>query len=567
MSIIHINQIQKKITDLFQSDIDSTDIGVNDKERNEKILTRCLAAYAVYSTIECTPKEAAQSVVDGGDDNGIDAIYYSPQNRRMLIVQSKFNNTGNGEPDSASVLKFCNGIKNLFNIDFNRFNKKIKAKSAIIEKALKEYDTKYELILIDTYAATELAIHSTRHIQDLLEEMNNTGDVNSEQVVKFTRLNQAKVHSSLALSSGNNPIDIELGLTQWGTVTEPYKAYYGMVSGKEIADWWKNYSNRLFEKNIRQVLGQTDVNEEIEKTIKENAGLFWYFNNGITIIANKIEKSFVGGGNRELGSFKLTNLAIVNGAQTVSTIGKYAIANPSSKHLDDVKVNIRIIQLSDTPENFGKEVTKANNRQNRIENRDFVSQDVEQIRIKTELSIDGIEYSIMRVENYAQNDKSFELNEATAALACASGKTSLAVQAKGGIGKFYENLEKGIYKELFNPSVSGYYVYNCVRINRVIEQVLSDEIKLLGKYSGRQYGLLVHGNRIIELLTIKQLNLRDKLNTIEFNFNKSEVTSKIKDIISGLTNYLDTKYPESILGTLFKNSSKCIDIVDHITSS
>jgi hypothetical protein len=99
-----------------------------------------------------------------------------------------------------------------------------------------------------------------------------------------------------------------------------------MVSGNEIVQWWKNYNVRLFEKNIRQVLGTTDVNEEIEKTLQTRPELFWYFNNGITIIADSVTKSLVGGGTRDLGSFKLTNIAIVNGAQTVSTIGKYGVA-------------------------------------------------------------------------------------------------------------------------------------------------------------------------------------------------------------------------------------------------
>ena len=87
-----------------------------------------------------------------------------------------------------------------------------------------------------------------------------------------------------------------------------------------------------------------------------------------------------------------------------------------------------------TPD-FGKEVTRTNNRQNRIENRDFASQEVEQIRIKTELAIEGIEYNIVRSELFQPSDKAFDLQEATVALACASGNSSLAVQAKKGIGK------------------------------------------------------------------------------------------------------------------------------------
>lgn len=564
MSVIHINQISAKILELFSDYIDKTDIGETDAQREEKILSRCLAAYAVYNSIECTPEEAGQSVVDGGDDNGIDAIYYSAVNRVMVIVQSKWSKSGAGEPDSAGVSKFCTGVRDLFNLNFDRFNAKILSKQNEIERALAEYDTKYELLFIDTCTASELGVHSSRHITDLLTEMNNTGDENAENLVAFSRLNQSKVHSSLAMSAGNAPINIELGLTNWGQITEPYKAYYGMVSGNEVVEWWKNYNNRLFEKNIRQVLGKTDVNEEIEKTLAESPDLFWYFNNGITIIADKIEKSIIGAGSRDLGSFKLTNVAIVNGAQTVSSIGRFGLENTNESNLESVKVSLRMIQLSEAPPEFDKEITKCNNRQNRIENRDFVSQDPEQMRIKTELMIDDIIYNIMRSETFQPSDTSFDLVEATVALACASGRTALAVQAKGGIGKFFETLDKGIYKEIFNPSVNGYYVYNSVKAVRKIDIILRNQIRSLGKSSGRPYGILVHGNRMIALKAIQELGYKASLGNMDFTIDDNLLEAKITDIVSRITTFLDTNYPESILGTLFKNGTKCNQLITSI---
>lgn len=253
MSIVHINQISARIQDLFKSHLDLSDIRVNDKQKDEKIITRCLAAFAVYNSLEVTAQQAAESVVDGGDDNGIDALFYSSTNKKMVIVQSKWSKDGLGEPESASVSKFCTGVRDLFNLKFDRFNEKIKRKQNEIELALGEYDIKYELIFIDTCTAPNLAIHSNRNIEDLLNEMNNIGDANAENLVSFYRLNQSIVHSSLAQSAGNAAIDIELGLINWGPVNEPFKAYYGMVSGNEIVQWWKNFNVRLFEKNIRQV--------------------------------------------------------------------------------------------------------------------------------------------------------------------------------------------------------------------------------------------------------------------------------------------------------------------------
>ena len=563
MSVIHINQISQKIKELFEIHIDKSDLNITDEQYEEKILTRCLAAYGIYCSIECSAIEAAQSVVDGGDDNGIDAIFYSPLNKKMLLVQSKFSKDGTGEPNLEGVIKYCKGIKDLFNMSIDRFNDKVKSKQQLIETAIREYDTKYEMILIDTCTAKELAVHATRNIEDLLNEMNNTGEEQTELLLNFTRFNQAKIFNSLALSAGTEPINIEIGLSQWGLVSEPYKAYFGIVSGKEIAHWWKNYNTRLFEKNIRQVLGTTDVNDEIEKTLKESPELFWYYNNGITIIADKIEKSAVGGSSKDIGSFKLTNLAIVNGAQTVSSIGRY-YQNTIDEISDEAKVPIRMIQLSGSPENFDKSVTKANNRQNRIENRDFVSQDKEQVRIKTELSIDGIDYHIMSSENFKQSKKSFELIEATAALACTSGKNFLTVQAKGGIGKYFENLERGIYKELFNTSVSGYYVYNSVIVVRKIENILQEQIKLLGRYNGRDYGILVHGNRTISLIAIYRLKLKEKFNVINFEIEEVLLKETVINVVNDISIFMEYNYPDCILGTFFKNATKCNHLTEEI---
>ncbi|MGB5964115.1 MAG: AIPR family protein [Sulfurimonadaceae bacterium] len=565
MSVIHINQIAGKVRGYFEEYLDLSDIGEADLQKDHKILTRCLAAYGVYNSIECSYQEAASAVVDGGDDNGIDAIYYSAINKKLIIVQSKWSQNGNGEPESAGVSKFCTGVKDLFNIVYDRFNEKIRQKEIEINEALNEYDTKYELIFIDTHATQNLAEHSMRHINDLLEEMNNTGDEAQEQIVTFKRLDQGKVFQSLARRSGDEPINIEIGLSNWGMVSEPYKAFYGIVSGDEIASWWEENQTRLFDKNIRQVLGSTDVNKEIDITLEEKPESFWYFNNGITVICDTIEKSILGGSSRDLGSFKLKNISIVNGAQTVSTIGKFS-QKENSTSLHNVKVHIKIISLNGTPENFGTEVTKTNNRQNRIENRDFVSQDPEQLRIKAELSIEDIEYIIMRSDSFRATDKSFGLTEATVALACAANKTSLSVQAKSGIGKFYDNLEKGIYKQLFNPSVSGIYVYNCVKVNRSIEDYLQVKISELPRRSGKDYGLLIHGIRIISQLTFNSLNITSDLSSIDFSPNKEDIKLHVDENISKVASQLEILYPENILGTLFKNTTKCNHVVNEIES-
>jgi hypothetical protein len=63
---------------MFEAHLDLRDLSATDPDREQKVLSRCLAAVAIYLQTGCTEKEAAEAVWDGGDDNGIDARFSTP---------------------------------------------------------------------------------------------------------------------------------------------------------------------------------------------------------------------------------------------------------------------------------------------------------------------------------------------------------------------------------------------------------------------------------------------------------------------------------------------------------
>lgn len=561
MSIIHVNQIATKIKELFGKLIDTSDLSPNDTQYETKLLTRCLAAYAVFCIGGSTETEAANSVIDGGNDNGIDAIYYSPVTKRMTLVQSKWSKKGTGEPESGDIRKFKDGVKDLVSLSFDRFNKKVEKMRKTIEVALTSFDTKFDIIVIHT-GNQLLSEHSQRVMNDLVSELNDAGDGSSDDIVIFHQLNQAKIHTSLAKGVDGEPIKLEIGLSQWGKIEDPYLAFFGIVSGDEIHEWYNTHGNKLFSKNIRQMLGTTDVNDEIKNTIENVPDKFWYYNNGITLIADKVKKSMAGGNAKDIGSFLLNNVSVVNGAQTVSSIGN--TTESKKERLIKVKVPIKIISLENTEQDFGSCVTKNNNRQNRIENKDFVSLDLEQIRLRTELAIDGIEYSIVRSELFKPTDSSFDLNEATTALACVSKQASLAVQAKREIGKFYENLNKSPYKTIFNQDTTGKFMFNSVRCLRVVEKLIRLKINSLNSKSGKEYGILVHGNRMLALLTFSKLDINELAKRDDFTINEKHIEDAFNESFDNLDKQITLYYQGKILGSLFKNFGICKKIYQEI---
>lgn len=102
----------------------------------------------------------------------------------------------------------------------------------------------------------------------------------------------------------------------------------------------------------------------------------------------------VGGADTAFGTFHCEGCSVVNRAQTVGAIGKQGGGNAAK-----ILVPVRVISLEQGDAGFGENVTKTNDCQNRIENRDFVSLDPEQSRIRTELAIDKIDYQLARSES------------------------------------------------------------------------------------------------------------------------------------------------------------------------
>lgn len=558
MSIIHVNQIKSYIKRLFDGKIDLTDVQLANPEQKENfLLTRSLTAYAIHYLAQVDSASAGKAITDGHDDNGIDAIYHDERNKTLYIVQSKWIHEGNSEPSNGDVKKFIGGVKHLFNLRFDTFNEKVNSMKDKITNAMFDAQTKFEIILV--YTGINFSEHSKRDIYDFLNEVND-----ASEVCNVTILNQIKLHESLRVGVIGDPINLTIGLKEWGRKAEPQEAFYGQVNGYEVAQWWNSFNKRLFTKNLRELIGETEINRDIRITIEKDPEKFWYFNNGITIICKSIRKAMVGGGDNAFGYFDCEDISIVNGAQTVGTIGKYGNTEETTEYLKNVQIPLRIISLDNSEEEFGKNITKNNNKQNKIDNRDFVSLDPQQNRIQTELAIDGVTYFIMRSESTTRESNAFDLVESTTALASSSQRIGLAVQLKREIGKLWENIEKAPYTQLFNPGVTGQYVWNCVQIQRVIDK----ELQIIGKdRDGKDYSISVHGNRIIALLVFKHINPL-MLRTPTFSFTSFIAETDIRNIVSEnyelLIQIINDLYDNAVIPTLFKNLKKCQHIVEEI---
>ncbi len=553
MSIIHVRQIKSSLSRTFGGLLDLSDVA--DRPCNEKdnvFLTRALAALAVTMLTDIPAEDAARTVTDGWQDNGIDALYFHPPERVLYVVQSKWKHDGSGSIDRGDAQRFIKGFRDLINARFGRFNEKIQSRQSDIEAVLNDAKTRFVLILV--YSGQQDISKDVREdFQDVLLELND-----SAEVVTFRALRQANLYAAIAQDMQGEPINLDVALHEWGQSLEPFQAFYGQVAAADVATWWNDHYPRLFAPNIRMFLGNTDVNESLIATLSSEPDKFWYFNNGITALCSSIEKKPIGGSGRQVGYFECKGFRIVNGAQTAGAIAWAAAKHP--QHAAQARVPIRIISLEQSPEGFEREVTRYNNTQNRIDRRDFVALDPEQDRIRTELRLEGVAYAYKSGETLGGGGDGFDLVEATIARACAHEDSGLAIQAKREIGRLWEDIDKQPYKILFNGSVSGPALWKLVQVLRAVDESLETMSR---DADGRNRLLAVHGNRFISHLVYQavcaQLDAQDVNLAPEF---KEYVEVQTKKAYLQLLLLVDEIYPDSYLASLFKNRSKCQALKD-----
>ncbi|MFT4076053.1 MAG: AIPR family protein [Asticcacaulis sp.] len=560
MSSLRVRQMQNRIRSLFESDLDLHGIGATDPERDLKILTRCLAAFAIYSATGCSEAEASSAVWDGGDDNCVDGAFYDPSEKQVVIVQSKWIQSGTGEPSATDISSFAGGIKDLIEGDLDAFGDRLKPRVETISNALMQPGTTIRIILAST-GASVIAPHGTRNITRLLNELNEGED---DGIATFEVIGMNEVFAGLSSEGTVGKINLSATLLDWSRVNHPHSAYFGIIDGAQLKAWWGAHGKRLVAKNIRHALGDTDVNLQIRATATSEPEHFWYFNNGITLIAEDATRAPAAAASHLSGNFELKGASIVNGAQTVSTL-----ARVDDEALGKVKVSIRIVILKDAPEKFGADVTRTNNLQNRVEGRDFVSDDPVQAKIKSEMAMEGVDYQFHRSGDFISSPTSCDLIEVTTALACASSDTSLSVAAKTGIGRFFNDLAKAPYKSVFNPNTTGARAFNAIRVMRAIDEWIADTKGNTIKKSGYSWGVLIHGNRAIAASVFKKLGngmIDRSINDFDHLY-KDKVIAACNEVYPKIVHVLEEKFPSKALAVLFKGPNNCKIIYDDVSST
>ncbi|WFE60232.1 AIPR family protein [Micromonospora sp. WMMD712] len=546
-----VRQVQDALLREFEGLIDLTDLANRPPaEREQSLRSRALAALVVRDLTGCDSAAAADAVVDGQNDIGIDAVATDKTGSHLWLVQAKWSDKGKARFEVADALKFVDGLRHIDGRKFDRFNMRFQDLADRVDAVLSTPGSKITLVTA-VMRTDALAADVMQRLVDAQDEFNQYGNI-LDQRVYLARDIWEVVRNDFA----EPPIALRVGMQDWIKISGQYEAFQGIVSVADIAQWYDDHEDRLFDRNIRKPLGITQVNQGLIATLTDEPHNFWFFNNGITLLCDSLEPEYARLGARSPVVLRLTGASIVNGAQTV-----HAIHHAFRKNAEAVAegyVTVRVISLRTCPPGFADAVTTATNTQNRVERRDFVALDPVQRAIREDflLSLQKT-YAVKRGEPPAP-DSGCSVEVAATALACAHRNSDLAVRAKRNVDLLWEEGPQGAYQLLFDAQdrPSAHQIWRSVLILREVDNTIDRTAK---KRQERAEAIVERGNRLIAHIVFQHLDL-DGIDDPDADWEQvlAQVPEAVERVAAWLVYHVDATFGRSsIVSSTLANPDHC----------
>ena len=447
------------------------------------------SAEQVLKDDDLSYEELASGIIDGGGDGGIDSIYFFVNDvafdedmditslkknisLRLVLIQSK---TSSGFSET-SIDKMMSSARDLFDL-----NKDLKSLSAVYKQNLLDRISRFRNTFLSlaskfpavcfeyAYATKGIEVHPnvSRKVSEL------------EQIIKgffnpvsfsFAFLTTTDLLSS-ARQSPSSKTNLRLAENPISTGQEGFVC---LVTLRDylafITDDDGHLRSHLFEGNVRDYQGKTEVNVEIRKTLESVASEdFWWLNNGVSIICT----------NASLSGKTLTieDAEIVNGLQSSREIYNALHGKDLSKEPRNLLVRLLKPQTQESRDR----IIKATNSQTPIPAASLRATDKIHRDIEEYLYSKGYFYD--RRKNYYKNvgkpiKKIFGIPfVAQSVMACALSEPANARARPSSLIK-----SEDAYKRIFNADYPLDIYLKCP----IIVQSIQDRLKNSGKDNYRK---------------------------------------------------------------------------------
>ena len=388
-----VSGIMEKHSDVFA---DELRLG-NDEQKKRSAAFLFLVARTVF---DLTDEEAFDGIVDGGNDFGVDALYFEPPDDgelHIILIQGKYRTALSGDsafPENG-IVNMIAAIGSLFDPTMPvRLNPRLEQRVEDIRSFVKEG----AIPRVTAVAAN----NGTRWTTEAQQRIDNAArDFNGQVGWRYVG-----AEDLLALLQARQPINTELRLNGQAAVEtfDFRRVLIGRMSVAELARLTNDYDNQLFERNIRRYLGLAGnrVNEAVAATLRDPAqrSNFYFYNNGITITCSQFRHNAL---QRDNWTVQVNDLQIVNGGQTARTVQR--MHEEVGAEIEGAEVLIRIYELQQEDTEVVDAITFATNSQNPVDLRDLKANEPRQKALATSIVGLGYTYRAKRDERTASPDE------------------------------------------------------------------------------------------------------------------------------------------------------------------
>lgn len=419
--------------------------------------------HAYLTDKEDTAKNALTGKEGGrGGEKNIDAIFIDERAKQCNIIQGKFHTSEGFSEKRNDVLSFADlGLlpwahKTVLETFYSRLDPIALERFKEAVSCVKNRKYALNLYYVTTGKCTDTVINEAEARIRQAEGKVNIYVITLRQVLNVFQnfLDDITPHiPPLKLKIVSEGMIQHEGLIHRFDPERKIESWVLSVCGQEIGQMYSKVGRRLFAKNIRGWLGSnTDINESIAETIKEEPYNFWYYNNGITIVCDDAKREARGGQDEII----IEGAQIINGQQTTRTL-----CDTDSK---DTNVLVKIIKIPRDFENNGdydelvNSIVRSTNWQNYISPSDLVSNDYIQVFLEREFRKKGYQYIRKKMSKseartlYGQGFTQIDKGELAQAIAACLFDPLIVRKGKERL------FEDPYYKSIFGPTQLSFYL-------------------------------------------------------------------------------------------------------------
>jgi len=386
-------------------------------------------------------EEILQHVTEGSDDNSIDILHVIENDDNTIdinIFQCKYRDEKNlnktlGEKD---ITLFLNSIEQIIinndisNIKMNEYLKK-------------QYEYLKDLNISIEPKNIRISFYFSTNGADLNDQEKKKIDAFKEKysvVAEWKVLNNYDFFIGKQRKKNEEPIKIEID-EKVIKMNQDITSYIVTFRTYDLIQLYQKFKDNILEKNIRKLLSGK-INKSIRNSLIDEPELFWYKNNGLSIVCRRMEIQRALGKNTLI----LEEPYIINGGQTTKTIYNLFEERKTEEEREIFYKSYILARIYQTTEEDKiSAIVSGTNNQNKITLFDLKSTNTNLTKIKNFFESKGVSLLIKRDCEEKKTDKS--INSDTLLQVYVSIYLDIPHKAKNSKNKLIEDFYDDTYNE------------------------------------------------------------------------------------------------------------------------